>query len=681
MKLALFAAALLAAASASAATPFEPADIYRISMTDKVEVSPDGAHVLFTRQQFDIQTDRRTTEWWLATVGKSGLDKHLLIPAQANAGGAVWAPDGKRIAYVAPWLGKPQIWVMDVTEGVGKPVTSGSVGPGDLAWSPDGSRIAFTGRVDAPMPNVPGMPEKPAGATWAPDPRVISDWQYRTNEGGYIKAGADQLFVVAAPRDSGVGTPTQLTRGDADQIAGPASWAPDGQSLIYSADSRPVAERRGFDGIEIYRIPVGGGTPERLTSIDGTEQDAKLSPDGQWLAWIGQPKTTKFYSQPGLWLKKLAGGEPVRLTANLDRPVGDFEWAKDGRSLMVAYGDAGLTRVAAIPVTGGPAKVIVPAIGGTRLYLPSAGGDWSMGSDVHAFTTVEADRPAAMGVMKAGRLIGKIDFNDKWRAEKTIGAMERLTWKAPDGLSVEGWLQYPPNFDASKKYPVALEIHGGPNGDYGPYFSVTHQLYAAAGYVVLWSNPRGSTGYGETFANGITPEYGGEYPGPDHDDLMAGVDEVLKRPWADARNQFIGGGSGGGVLTTFAIGKTDRFNAAAALRPVTDWSIQALTSDISALTLSNWVVGNPWENRDLYWRRSTFSRIGNVKTPTLLITGEADFRTPIAQTEAYYQALKVRGVPAMMVRLPEANHGMGRPSQWLQSNLAVIDWYNRYLKK
>ena len=279
------------------------------------------------------------------------------------------------------------------------------------------------------------------------------------------------------------------------------------------------------------------------------------------------------------------------------------------------------------------------------------------------------------------KLIGKIDFNEKWRADKTIGAMERLTWKAPDGLSIEGWLQYPPNFDPAKKYPVALEIHGGPNGDYGPYFSITHQLYAAAGYVVLWSNPRGSTGYGEKFANGITPEYGGEYPGPDHDDLMAGVDEVLKRPWADARNQFIGGGSGGGVLTTFAIGKTDRFNAAAALRPVTDWSIQALTADITAVTMSNWVVGTPWDNRDLYWRRSTFSLVGRVKTPTLLITGEADYRTPIAQTEAYYQALQVRGVPAMMVRLPEANHGMGRPSQWLQSNLAVIDWYNRYLKK
>lgn len=680
MKTATFALTLLASTAAIAATPVEPLDLYRISMTDAVDVSPDGAHVLFTRMQFDIQTDRRNTEWWLAKVGSKGLERRLLIPSQVGASGLAWAPDGKRIAYVAAYLGKPQLWVMDVEEGVGKPITSGGIAPRAPVWSPDGTRIAFTARVEAPMPKVPGMPEKPAGATWAPDPRVIADWQWRTNDGGYIKAGADHLFVMPAARDAGGGTPTQLTKGDADQIEGGAEWAPDGQSLLYAAAVRANNDRNAGES-DLYRIAAAGGAPQRLTEIDGSERGPQLSRDGRLLAWVGCPKTTKFYCQPALWQRPVGGGEPVNLTAALDRPVQDFRWSPDGKALHVLYADAGVTRVAALPAGGGKPRILLPEIGGTRLYLPSSGGAWDEGNGVHAFTTVEADRPAALGVVKAGKLVGKIDFNEGWRAGKSIGAMERLTWKAPDGLPIEGWIQYPPNFDSARKYPVALEIHGGPNGDYGPYFSITHQLYAAAGYVVLWTNPRGSIGYGERFANGITPEYGGEYPGPDHDDLMAGVDEVLKRPWADARNQFIGGGSGGGVLTTFAIGKTNRFNAAAALRPVTDWSIQALTSDLSAVTLSNWVVGNPWDNRDLYWRRSTFSLIGKVQTPTLLITGEADYRTPIAQTEAYYQALKVRGVDAMMVRLPDATHGMGRPSQWLQSNLAVIDWYNRYLKK
>lgn len=681
MKSTLFALALLAttAAIAQAATPVEPADLYRISMTDAVAVSPDGGRVLFTRMQFDIQTDRRTTEWWLADIGKTGLERRLLIGAQAGATGAVWAPDGRRIAYVAPFAGRPQIWVMDVGEGIGRPITSGSIAPRALAFSPDGRRIAFVARVEAPAPRIAGMPQPPAGATWAPEPRIITGFEWRTNDGGWIRPGADQLFVV----DAGGGTPAQLTKGDADQISGSPRWAPDGAHILYAAQLRPGNDRMGNES-DLYRIasrPTNeGGAPERLTAIDGSERGAELSPDGKLLAWIGQLKTTKFYSQPALFVRPLAGGEPLNLTAALDRPVTDFHWARDGRTLLVAYNDAGLVRVARLPAGGGAARIVVPQIGGTRLYLPSSGGAWDVGGDTHAFTTAEADRPAALGVMRGGSLVGRIDFNEAWRASKSIGAMERISWKAPDGLPIEGWLQYPPDFDPAKKYPVALEIHGGPNGDYGPYFSVTHQLYAAAGYVVLWSNPRGSIGYGEKFANGISPEYGGEYPGPDHGDLMAGMDEVLKRPWADAQNQFIGGGSGGGVLTTFAIGQTNRFNAAAALRPVTDWSIQALTSDLAAITLSNWVVGNPWDNRDLYWRRSTFSLVGRVNTPTLLITGEEDYRTPIAQTEAYYQALQVRGVPAMMVRLPGANHGMGRPSQWLQSNLAVINWYNRHRK-
>jgi dipeptidyl aminopeptidase/acylaminoacyl peptidase len=321
---------------------------------------------------------------------------------------------------------------------------------------------------------------------------------------------------------------------------------------------------------------------------------------------------------------------------------------------------------------------VVPLVGGTRLYLPSSGGGWSEGKGVFAYTTVESDRPAGLGVMKGGKEIAHIDFNKDWRAGKDIGKLERVTWNSSaGGLPIEGWVQYPPDFDPAKKYPLALDIHGGPNTDYGPYFSITHQIYAANGYIVLYSNPRGSIGYGEKFANAIDKAY----PGEDHDDLMSGVDMMAKRPYVDARNLFIGGGSGGGVLTTYAIGKTDRFRAAAALRPVTDWSIQALTSDIQGLTLANWVPGTPWANREDYWQRSTFSLVDKVKTPTLLITGESDYRTPIAQTEAYYQALKVRGVDAMMLRLPEAGHGMGRPSQWLQSNLAVVDWYNRYLVK
>lgn len=680
LKPALFALLLGAAVPALSATPFEPADIYRISMVTDPKVAPDGVQVLFTRAFFDIQTDQRQGEVWLATLKGKALDKHLLIPAAARASGAEWSPDGKRIAYVAPHLGKPQIWIMDVAEGIGRPLTTMRLqGVRGLAWSPDGSRIGFVARVEGTGPKIAGMPAKPEGAIWAPEPKIITDFSYRSNDSGWRTPGADHVFMVPA---SG-GAPVQLTRGSSDQVSDDSlAWTPDGSRLVYAARVRQGNEALANE-TDLYAVAAAeGGVVTRLTDIDGTETGASVSPDGKMLAWTGQVKGTKFYSQPDLWVRPLAGGMPVNLTRTLDRPVIEGRWAKDGKALHVFYNDAGYTRVALVPVAGGKPKVVVEKIGGTRLYLPSSGGNWSEGAGTYAYTTVEADRPAALGISRGGKEIAHVDFNEAWRAGKSIGKLERVTWTSPvGGLPIEGWVQYPPDFDATKTYPIALEIHGGPNTDYGPYFSITHQIYAARGYIVLFANPRGSIGYGERFANAISPEYGGTYPGADHDDLMAGMDEMLKRPYVDARNQFIGGGSGGGVLTTFAIGKTDRFRAAAALRPVTDWSIQALTSDIQAVTLSNWVPGNPWDNRDVYWQRSTISLVGNVKTPTLLITGEADYRTPIAQTEAYYQALKVRGIDAMMVRLPEANHGMGRPSQWLQSNLAVVDWYDRYKVK
>ncbi|KAB7646165.1 S9 family peptidase [Polymorphobacter fuscus] len=682
MKPHLLALLLAAATPAIAATPFEAADLYRLSMVTDPKVSPDGNHVVFTRAAFDIQSDTRTGELWLATVSGTKIDQRLLAGAATKAGGAEWSPDGKRIAYVAPFLGKPQLWVMDIATGTARMVTSGKVGPRGIAWSPDGSRIAFVGRVESPVVTIPGMPAKPEGATWATAPKVIDSFRYRNDGSGYIAPGAEQLFVTTLDGAA----PVQLTKGDTDQISSTAiEWTPDGERIVYATRLRPGADMLPAES-DLYSIAASGGAPVRLTDIDGSEEQPAVSPDGKMIAWVGAPTSTKFYIQPDLWIRPMAGGPARNLTARLDRPIIDAKWAKDGKGLYIFYNDAGFTRVARVSVNADTDKfgpmVIVEKVGGTRLYLPSSGGNWSEGNGTFAYTSAEADRPAALAIERQGHLVGKVDFNADWRASKSIGKLERVTWRSSVGaLPIEGWVQYPPDFDPAKKYPLALEIHGGPNGDYGPYFSVTHQIYAAAGYIVLFSNPRGSIGYGEAFANGIDPSRGGSYPGDDHADLMSGVDEMVKRPYVDANNLFIGGGSGGGVLTTNAIAKTDRFRAAAALRPVTDWTVQGLTSDIVAVTLQNWVPGRPWDNHEDYWKRSTLSMVGSVKTPTLLIDGDADWRTPIAQTEAYYQALKVRGIDARMVRLPEAGHGMGRPSQWLASILAVTDWYGRYRAK
>jgi dipeptidyl aminopeptidase/acylaminoacyl peptidase len=682
MKTMLILALLAGAAPLYAASPVEPMDLYRISQVNTVKVSPDGKHVLFSRNYADLATDTRKNEIWLGRLDGDRFTRQLLIPASASAGGFAWSPDGTRIAYIAPWLGKPQIWIMKLSDGIANVLTTGKVGPNFLRWSPDGRRIAFGGRVEAPPRKITGMPEKPEGATWAPPPKIISDFSWRADGEGFFTAGADHLFIVEA----GGGTPVQVTKGDTDQIFGPAEWTRDGSALIYPANMREGRDNMGRE-MDLWKISASGGTPVQLTSTKGVETDPQLSPDGGTLAYAGTLDTPGFYAQDDLWVMPAGGGAAVNLTKALDRPIMHYSWADDGRGLYAQYNDAGLTRVAYIPKSGlksaADARIVIPEVGGTRLYLPSSGGAFSYGGGTFAYTSSFSDRPAGLGVSRGAKQIAAIDFNAEWRAGKTVGKLEPVKYRATVPLAngtlpmIDGWVVYPPNFDPAKQYPFALEIHGGPNSDYGPYFSITHQLYAAAGYIVLFTNPRGSIGYGEAFANGIDKTY----PGEDHRDLMAGVDMMEAKPFVDKRNLFIGGGSGGGVLTTNAIAKTDRFRAAAALRPVTDWTVQVLTADGTALFGNYWMPGKPWEHHEEYWRRSTLSMVGSVKTPTILIEGDEDWRTPIAQTEAYYQALKINGVPAEMVRLIGAGHGMGRPSQWLQTNLTVIDWYNRFKVK
>lgn len=677
MKLAILPALLfaLAAPAAQSPAPFEAADLYKLSMVTDPQLSPDGRQVIFTRTYFDLATDSRQGEVWIGDVGAKNLNRRLLIGAGTRAGNIRWSPDGTRIAYVAPVAGKPQVHIMRLDDGIGRPITTGKVAPEALEWSPDGKTLAFVAVVPSDPPKVPGMPAKPEGATWAPDPRITSSFRYRTNEGGWITLGYRHLFVVSAVG----GPPRQVTKGDFDHIdgTGTISWMPDSRAIVGVANRRESSDMQARE-TDLWLIPLDG-EPRQLTDTQGLEVEPEVSPDGRWIAFTGFPEKPSFYAQEDLWVMPASGGTPRNLTQGLDRPVASPEWADDGKSIYALYNEEGVTRVAQIPIDGGKLRTVVREVGGTRLYLPSSGGSFSAAKGTIAHTSLYADRPAGLGINRGGRQVVSLDFNTDWRKGKRLGRLEEVRYKSSaDGRDVQGWVLYPPDFDATKKYPLVLDIHGGPNTDYGPMFSITHQLYAAAGYIVLFTNPRGSIGYGEEFAN----FYGKPYPSADHDDLMSGVNLLAGRPYVDASNLFIGGGSGGGVLTLWAIAKEPtKFRAAVALRPVTDWTVQALSSDIQALTAQYWLGALPWEKHDLYWRQSPLSLVGSVQTPTMLITGEADYRTPIAQTEMYYQALKMRGVDAVKVRLPEANHGMGRPSQWLQSILLPIDWFDRHRAK
>jgi dipeptidyl aminopeptidase/acylaminoacyl peptidase len=634
--------------------------------------------VLFTRVTFDEGTDRRAAELWLAHLDANGavIDKRLLVGRDQSPGSASFSPDGTRVAFIGSHIGKPTLFVMALAEGVARPLPLADMAPLEIAWSPDGTRIGIVGEVPGLPQVITGLPERPKGAERAPDPKVITDLYWRTDAGGERKPGSSHLFVV----DAASGTFTRLTSGKTDTIdVGGIDWMPDGRFIIGVRTVDPI-NRPGETDLWRFDARTPDAAPVQMTSRAGSEENPKVSPDGKYLAFVGAETTPQFYPMPEAWLMPLAPGGAVRKAApRLDRPVETIGWREDSQGLAMLFSDAGVTRVGEASVASGDVAIKVPLVGGTRLYLPSSGGDFSARGGTYAYTSAFTDRPAGLGISKGAAETGAVDFNAGWAATKRPGRIEEVRAKSrADGREIQGWVVYPPDFSAGKRYPLILDIHGGPNTDYGPFFSVTHALYAAAGYVVLYTNPRGSIGYGSEFANLIT----NAYPGLDHDDLMSMVDALGLRPYVDSRNLFIGGGSGGGVLTLNAIGREPaKFRGAVALRPVTDWSNQATTSDFPAFFMKQWMGVAPWEDPERYRVRSPFFLAGKIRTPTMLITGEEDFRTPISQTEMMFGALKLQGVETVMVRLPGAGHAMGRPSQWLQSVLAPIQFFDRLQQK
>ena len=365
------------------------------------------------------------------------------------------------------------------------------------------------------------------------------------------------------------------------------------------------------------------------------------------------------------------------LAPALDRDLGDPAWSADGKRLYALSDSAGRTRLMQLWLDGKSA-VLTDAVGGVAWSRPYTSGSFSVARDgTLAYTSGSAARPADVALLPPrGAARQLTDLNAELLGHRELGQVQELwTNSSADDRRIQSWLVLPPGFDAARKYPLILEIHGGPFAGYGPHFAAELQLYAAAGYVVLYVNPRGSTGYGEEFGNLIHHAY----PGQDYDDLMSAVDAAIARGFVDANRLYVTGGSGGGVLSAWIVGKTDRFRAAAVQKPVINWTSFALTADRGDMFHRYWFAAPPWEQPEEYWRRSPLSLVGNVKTPTMVVTGELDYRTPIGESEQYYQALKLRGVDTLLVRVPGAPHSLDlRPSQLIARNRYILAWFGKY---
>lgn len=651
-------------------TRFMPLDVFELEYAADPQVSPDGKHILYLRTSMDIMTDRKVTNLWM--VKSDGSSNRPLMESPGGLRSPRWSPQGDRIVYVAGVKGrKPQLFLRYLDTGQSVRLTNLTESPRNPVWSPDGKYIAFTMRVPEKPSKGAKLPPKPKGAEWAPAVKVIDDVKYRADGAGYLPSGVGHIFLVSA---SG-GTPRQLTFSDKNH-GGEVSFSPDGKHLVFSGNLNDDSEYDPMES-EVYRLTIADGEITALTDRDGPDGSPKYSPNGKWIAYTGFDDEGKGFHTSRLHIMRADGSDKRVLTEDLDRSIGNIQWAGDGNAIFGTFNDRGKTVLAEVSI-GGRVNRLTDNLGGTSLGRPYTSGDYSVSnSGRYAWLGSRMDRPAdlfASGFLTGPRQLTRL--NDDLVDHKSMGNVEEVWYKSSfDGRDIQGWIVTPPDFEPSKKYPLILEIHGGPFAAYGPHFSAEVQLFAEAGYVVLYTNPRGSTSYGNEFANLIHHNY----PSQDYDDLMSGVDAVIAKGYIDEKRLFVTGGSGGGVLTSWIVGKTDRFAAAVVAKPVINWISFSLTADSYPFFYKYWFGKFPWEAPEEYWARSPLSLVGNVKTPTMLLTGEADYRTPMSETEQYYQALQLLKVDTAMVRIPDASHGIAaRPSHLLAKVANILDWFEKY---
>ncbi len=622
------------------------------------QISPDGSQIIFTRGWVDKVNDRRNSSIYIMDV--DGSRPRVLVE---DGSSPKWSPSGDRILFTAE--GDPegsQIFVrwMD-DEGATTQIAHLENSPGNVEWSPDGTQIAFAMSVDADNPWPISLPGRPDGAEWTDAPKVVDRLVYRRDRRGYIDEGFSHLFVV--PADGG--TARQLTDGDWNHNG--VAWTPDGAEILFTSLRVEDADHQWRQS-DIYSVAVASGTITRLTDRSGPDGSPSPSPDGSLIAFSGNDLTTDTYITRKLYVMNRDGSNVRMISDGFDRQASGTMWAEDGSGFYVNVSSEGTRNLHFVSVDGGVTPVTT---GNHMLSVSSIGSGLAVGTltayqrpgDVVSFPLSGPDQIAQLTEVNADVLQGV-----------ALGDVEEVWYKSVEDFDIQGWIIKPPDFDPSRRYPLILAIHGGPHGMYNVGFNFGWQNHAANGYVVLYTNPRGSSGYGSAFGNSIK----NAYPGKDFDDLMAGVDLVIEQGYIDDQNMFVYGCSGGGVLTSWVVGHTDRFAAASANCPVTNWFSFVGTTD-GASWYRNF-EHFPWDDPSEHLRRSPLMYVDNVTTPTMLMTGEGDLRTPMPQTEEYYQALRVLNkAPTAMVRFKNEWHGTSSmPSNFLRTQIYLREWFEKH---
>ena len=669
-------------------------DLQRLRWIADPQISPDGTRVAFTLVSVDAEADAYRTELWLADVGAPGLaaPPPRALTTRGFDSQPRWSPDGSQLAFIrkADAEADPQLHVLPLAGGEARALTTLRSGVSTPAWAPDGTRLAFLSGHDPARDTAEAKKPKNAPA------RVITRPEFRWNQEGFVDLEhLDHLWVVGLDGSA----PRRLTRGDHFKEGNPV-WSRDGRWILYTTDRRAQPWfGRPVEDDEIRAIspdlaePTEGDDAPVVADIAGPLGEFAEGPGGQFLSIGGiRPEPTRSYDQNALL--HFSGAWPITqvrdLTTTLDVAAGDgvssdqhpprgagsapLGFIEGGRAAVFVYAQHGACRLARVDLASGTVEALTPAdhevihgslsADGTRVAL-TLGAVTSPG-DLYV---------QDIGTRKLTRLFGP---NDAVLDAARLGAVEEIWYESFDGQRIQGWIVKPTDFDPKRKYPLILEIHGGPHAAYGVGFQHEFRVLAAAGYVVLYTNPRGSTSYGQEFANCIQFAY----PGHDYDDLMAGVDHMLATGYIDETRMGVTGGSGGGLLTNWIITRTDRFRAAITQRCVSDWSSMWYSSDFAMFTAS-WFRQAPFQDPKEFADRSPASFLDRIHTPLMVIHSEEDWRTPIAQGEVMFRGLLKLGKPTVMVRFPGENHELSRsgaPSRRVQNVQHIRRWFDHWLQ-
>ena len=646
---------------------FSARDVFELEYATDPQIASDGEHIAYVRRSNDIMTDRTRSNIWLLRA--DGSDHRPLLSGTANYSSPRWSPDGTRLAYLSNEERGSQLYVRWMDTGQTALLTNIQNSASNISWSPDGQIIAFNMNVEFDSkPLSVSMPDKPEGADWSPAFKYVTETRYQADGSGILEPAYSHVFVVPAEG----GTPRQLTQGNFNHRS-QLSWTPDSEEILFSANRNENWALQSREA-DLFAVNLAGEL-RQITSEPGVETAPQVSPDGRLIAYGKTDNAKLAYRNRYLHVIGVDGSGDKNLSADIDNSLSDWRW--DGNSaLYYQVTNRGIAEVARVSLDGGH-QTIASGMGGESLGRPYTSGSYSAASNLVVVTKGSDTRPADLFAIRNRSETRLTELNEDLLAHKKLGQVHEIIYDSSiDGEEIQGWYLTPPDYDPEQSYPLILEIHGGPHSAYGPHFSAEMQRMAAAGYVVFFNNHRGSTSYGERFALLLQNKYSSEYDFADH---MSGIDVLIEQGIADPDRLYITGGSAGGIAAAYAIGLTDRFKAAAVAKPVVNWVSKVLTADSGIGQIANQFPGMPWENIDDYWQRSPLSLIPNMTTPTLLMTGEADRRTPISETEQMYQALKIQGVDVVMVRVPGSPHGIaGRPSRLIGKVENILAWFEKY---